>query len=265
VDSLNYLYAIILGIVEGLTEFLPISSTGHLILAKDMLGFDLPSANMFIVVIQLAAILAVCWLYRVKLFDVAFHLHKKPQQLFVGKLFVAFLPAAVIGLAFHNLIEEYLFSPVVVAVSLVVGGLIIWVVEKRKPVATTLDIDSMTFKQALLIGCAQVFSMIPGTSRSGATIIGGMVFGLERKAATEFSFFLAIPVMAGATILDVAKYYGTLSNEELYVLLVGFVVSFIAAIAAIKFLIAYVAHHDFMVFAWYRIIFGAAMLVFYLV
>lgn len=265
-DAINYLYAVILGIVEGLTEFLPISSTGHLILAKDMLGFNLPSANMFIVVIQLGAILAVCWLYRIKLFDVAFHLNKKPQQMFVAKLFVAFLPAAVIGLAFHNLIEEYLFFPLVVAVSLIVGGLIIWLVERRiKPQAKTHDIESMSIKQAFLVGCAQVFSMVPGTSRSGATIIGGMLFGLDRKIATEFSFFLAIPVMVGATILDVYKYYGSLSIEEIYVLIVGFVVSFLSAIGAIKFLIAYVAHHDFMIFAWYRIIFGTAMLVFYLV
>lgn len=264
-EPVFYLYAAILGIVEGLTEFLPVSSTGHLILAGELLGFDkMPSAKMFTVVIQLGAILAVCWLYRVKLFDIAFHIHKKPQQLFTLKIIVGFLPAAVIGLAFHNQIEEYLFTPLVVAISLVVGGVAIWIIEKKEFRLVTHEIDDMSLKQAFLVGCAQVLAMIPGTSRSGATIMGGVIFGLDRKVATEFSFFLAIPVMFGATLLDVVKYYGGLTTQELYVLAIGFVISFLSALAAIKGFIAYVARHDFMVFAYYRIIFGGLMLAYYI-
>ena len=260
---LTYLHALILGLVEGATEFLPVSSTGHLILAQKALGFSLPSADMFTVVIQLGAILAVCWLYRRRLFEVAFNLHQRKQQTFVLRLFVAFLPAAVIGLAFHNAIEEHLFSPIVVAVMLVVGGIIIWIVEKYKPMPTTYTIDEMTLKQAFLVGCAQAVSVIPGTSRSGATIIGGLVFKLDRKVATEFSFFLAIPVMVAATALDIYKYYDTLTLNEVWVILVGFVVSFISGLIAVKFLVNFVAKHDFIPFAIYRIIFGLILLAYY--
>lgn len=223
---IDYIHAAILGLVEGITEFLPISSTGHLILAADALGFESAIAKMFMVVIQLGAILAVCWLYRAKCFDVAFHLHKRPQQIFVAKLLVAFFPAAAIGLAFHNVIEEKLFSPIVVAVSLVVGGIAIWVIEKFRPEPVTHSIDDLTFKQAFWIGCAQIFSLIPGTSRSGSTIMGGMIAKLDRKAATEFSFFLAIPVMFGATFLDVMKYATTLTMDDVILIAIGFVVSF---------------------------------------
>ncbi len=262
---IDYLHALILGLVEGITEFLPISSTGHLILAGDALGFNMAIAKMFMVVIQLGAILAVCWLYRVKCFDVAFHIHKRPQQIFVAKLLVAFFPAALIGLAFHNLIEEKLFSPVVVAVSLVVGGVAIWVVEKFRPDPVTHTIDDLSFKQAFWIGCAQVLALVPGTSRSGATIMGGMIAKLDRKAATEFSFFLAIPVMFGATLLDVMKYATTLTSHDIIVIAIGFIVSFFSGLAAIKFLVRYVSTHDFISFAIYRIIFGSLMLAYYLI
>ncbi|HAJ90808.1 MAG TPA: undecaprenyl-diphosphatase [Rhodospirillaceae bacterium] len=262
---LTYLHAFILGLVEGATEFLPVSSTGHLILAQDALGFSLASANMFTVVIQLGAILAVCWLYRQRLFDVAFHLHQKKQQQFVLRLLVAFLPAAVIGLLFHHAIEEKLFHPLVVAVMLVVGGVIIWVVEKYKPAPITHDIDDMSLKQAFLVGCAQAVAVIPGTSRSGATIIGGLLLKLDRKVATEFSFFLAIPVMVAATALDIYKYYDVLTKDEIWVILVGFVVSFFAGLVAVKFLVNYVSKHDFIPFAIYRILFGGILLAYYLI
>lgn len=260
---LHYIHALILGIVEGLTEFLPVSSTGHLILAKEALGFSLPAANMFIVVIQLGAILAVCWLYRTKLWDVTIHLHKRPQQLFAAKLLVAFLPAAIMGLTLHHIIEEKLFSPVVVAISLIVGGIVIWIVEKMKPEPTTHTIDDMSFKQSFLVGCAQVFSLIPGTSRSGSVIIGGLLLKLDRKVATEFSFFLAIPVMVAASLLDVIKYRHELTAEDISVIGVGFVVSFFVAMAAVKFFIGFVGKHDFIPFAIYRIIFGGIMLAYY--
>lgn len=260
---ITYFHAVLLGIVEGLTEFLPVSSTGHLILAQDALGFSIASANMFTVVIQLGAILAVCWLYRARLLDVAFHLNQKKQQMFVVKLFVAFLPAAVIGLTFHNAIEEHLFSPQVVAVTLVIGGIIIWVVEKYKPAPVTHDIDDMSLKQAFLVGCAQAVSVIPGTSRSGATIIGGMILKLDRKVATEFSFFLAMPVMVAATALDVYKYYNELTPDEVLVIAIGFIVSFFSGLAAVKFLVNFVSKHDFVPFAIYRILFGGLLLAYY--
>ncbi|MBL8641800.1 MAG: undecaprenyl-diphosphate phosphatase [Alphaproteobacteria bacterium] len=261
---MTYFHACILGLVEGATEFLPVSSTGHLILAQDALGFSLASANMFTVVIQLGAILAVCWLYRARITDVVFHLNDKKQQFFALRLFVAFLPAAVIGLLFHNAIEEKLFNPIVVAVMLVIGGVIIWLVEKFKPAPVTHDIDSMTFRQAFWVGCAQAVSVIPGTSRSGATIIGGLLLKLDRKVATEFSFFLAMPVMVCATGLDIYKYHDVLTLDEIWVILTGFVVSFFAGLVAVKFLVGYVGKHDFIPFAIYRILFGLVLLGYYL-
>lgn len=262
---LTYIHAVILGLVEGATEFLPVSSTGHLILAQDALGFTLASANMFTVVIQLGAILAVCWLYRQRLFDVALHLNQKKQQQFVLRLFVAFLPAAIIGLLFHNAIEEKFFNPITVAIMLVVGGIIMWAVEKFKPAPVTQTIDDMSLKQAFLIGCAQITSLIPGTSRSGATIIGGLLAKLDRKAATEFSFFLAMPVMVCATALDIYKYHSVLTMDEIWVIVIGFIVSFFAGLVAVKFLVGYVAKHDFIPFAIYRIVFGAILLAYYLI
>lgn len=260
---LEYLQAAVLGIVEGLTEFLPVSSTGHLILAEDALAFDLPVKNMFTVVIQLGAILSVCWLYRARLFEVILNLNDKKQQSFVLNLFVAFLPAAIIGLAFHHVIEEQLFSPLVVAISLVIGGFIILAVEKWKPMATTGSIDAMTLKQALLIGCAQAVAVIPGTSRSGATIIGGLLTKLDRKTATEFSFFLAIPVMCAATLLDVIKYHTVLTMHDLVIIAIGFVVSFLSGLAAVTFFVRFVGQHSFVPFALYRIVFGGAMFFYY--
>jgi undecaprenyl-diphosphatase len=256
--------AFILGVVEGLTEFLPISSTGHLILVSDFLGLNDEKGKVFDIVIQLGAILAVCWEYRAR-FARAFSglAADRVQQRFAANLFVAFLPAAIVGLAFQSKIKEYLFNPVSVAVALIVGAVAIFVIERwyeRHGAPRVNAVDDMTWGDALKVGLAQCLALIPGTSRSGATIMGAMLFGLSRQAATQFSFFLAVPIMFAASGYQVVKYRALLSMDDLGVFAVGFVVSFVAALVAVKALIRYVAHHDFRAFAWYRIVLGAAVL-----
>jgi undecaprenyl-diphosphatase len=263
-DIILLLKAFILGIVEGATEFLPISSTGHLIIVGDLLHFNDDKGKVFEIVIQLAAILAVCWEYRRKLIDTALHItNQSKAQQFVINLLLAFLPAAILGLVFHSAIKQYLFSPITVAIALIVGGFaILWI--EQLPLATkTADIDDMTPKQALKVGFAQSLALFPGVSRAGATILGGMLFGLDRKTATEFSFFLAIPIMFAATILDVYKSWHILSLDDAGLFAVGFITAFISALVAIRFLLKFVASHDFKVFAWYRIIFGAVVLMYF--
>ena len=261
-ELVHLLKAFVLGIVEGLTEFLPVSSTGHLILAGDWLDFYSGSGKVFEVVIQLGAILAVCWLYREKILTlVRGVLVRDPASLrFAGVVLVAFLPSVVFGLLFIKTIKAVLFNPTVVSISLVVGGLIIlWVERRERPVASA-TMEEIGWLQAFGIGLAQVVSMIPGVSRSGATIVGGMVFGASRTAATEFSFFLAMPTMLGATVLDLAKNGASLTFADFVTIVVGFVTSFISAIVVVKFLIRYVAHHTLSVFAWYRIALGVVLL-----
>jgi undecaprenyl-diphosphatase len=260
-------HALILGLVEGLTEFLPVSSTGHLIIVSDLLGANDEKGKVFDIVIQLGAILAVCWEYRAR-FTRAFAglASDRVQQRFATNLFVAFLPAAVVGLAFQSEIKKYLFTPVTVGLALVVGALVIFAIEawyERHGRPRVNAVDEMTWADALKVGFAQCFSLIPGTSRSGATIMGGMVFGLSRQAATEFSFFLAVPIMFAATGYQVVKYRNLFTAEDLGPFAVGFVVSFLAALLAVKALIRYVAHHDFRAFAWYRIVLGVAVLVYF--
>jgi undecaprenyl-diphosphatase len=262
-DWITLLQAGILGLIEGATEFLPISSTGHLILAQDVMGFDHPSAKVFTVVVQLGAILAICWLYRQKLFDVAFHIHKRKQQAFAFKIMAAFMPAGVIGFFFHGFIKEVLFAPLVVAIMLVVGGVIIIIVERYKPAPVTHDVDDITLKQAFMIGCCQAVAIIPGTSRSGATIVGGLLMKLDRKVAAEFSFFLAIPVMMAATVYDIYKNWDILSFDDAGLIAVGLITSFLAGLAAVKFLIRYISNHSFIPFAIYRIVFGLFLLFVY--
>jgi len=262
---MNFIYlvkAFVLGIVEGLTEFLPVSSTGHLILAGDWLSFDSGSGKVFEVVIQLGAILAVCWLFREKILALIKGVFTGDRAAlhFAGVVLIAFLPSVVFGLIFIKTIKAVLFNPPVVAVSLVVGGLIILAVERRERPVASETIEEIGFLQAFGIGLAQVISMIPGVSRSGATIIGGMVFGLSRSAATEFSFFLAMPTMLGATVLDLAKNGASLGFGDLVTIAVGFVTAFVSAIVVVKFLIRFVAHHTFKAFAWYRIALGAVIL-----
>jgi undecaprenyl-diphosphatase len=259
--------ALLLGVVEGLTEFLPVSSTGHLILVSDLLGLNDEKGKVFDIVIQLGAILAVCWEYRARFARAFSGLASDPvQQRFAANLFVAFLPAAIVGLAFQSQIKAYLFNPVSVAVALVAGALAIFAIERwyaRHGVPRVTSVDDMTWTDALKVGLAQCLALIPGTSRSGATIMGGMLFGLSRQAATEFSFFLAVPIMFAATGYQLVKYRALLGAADLAPFAVGFVVSFVAALVAVRALIRYVARHDFRAFAWYRIALGLVVLAYF--
>jgi undecaprenyl-diphosphatase len=256
--------ALILGVVEGLTEFLPVSSTGHLILVSDLLGLNDEKGKVFDIVIQLGAILAVCWEFRARFTRAFSGLASDPvQQRFAANLVVAFIPAALVGLAFQSQIKAYLFNPVSVAIALIVGALVIFAVERwyeRHGAPRIASVDEMTWRDALKVGLAQCFSLIPGTSRSGATIMGGMLFGLSRQVATEFSFFLAVPIMFAATGYQLLKYRALLTAADLAPFAVGFVTSFVFALIAVKALIRYVAHHDFRAFAWYRIVLGVLVL-----
>jgi undecaprenyl-diphosphatase len=255
---------VILGLIEGLTEFIPVSSTGHLILAADWMHFNIPSATLFEIIIQLGAILAVCWLYRARLFNVVLHLNRAEERRFVYKLIVAFIPAGIVGLTFHHIITTVLFSPVIVAVMLVLGGIAIWATEKWKAPPAVHTIEDISMRCAFLIGCAQALSVIPGTSRSGATIVGGLLLKLDRKTATEFSFFLAIPTMFAATIYDFIKNMHAVGRHDLMLIGIGFVTAFFAGLAAVKFFIGFVGKHDMVPFAWYRMAIGALMLWLYL-
>jgi undecaprenyl-diphosphatase len=259
VDFLLYLQALILGIIEGLTEFLPVSSTGHLIVAAGLMDFWTEDKRVvFEIAIQLGAILAICVLYREKLVRVTggFFAGRKNDQRFAINVLIGFLPAAVIGFLAHDLIKDKLFHPLVVAFMLVVGGLLILFAEKRQHAVSAEEVDDLSWQQALKVGFAQCFAMIPGTSRSGATIIGGLFFGLSRKAAAEFSFFLAIPTMVGATALSVYKHRHEFLLEDFPVIATGFIAAFLVALWVVKALVRYVSNHDFTVFAWYRIAFG---------
>ncbi|MDO8813603.1 MAG: undecaprenyl-diphosphate phosphatase [Gallionella sp.] len=260
-DIALLLKAAILGIVEGLTEFLPISSTGHLILAGDLLDFNDEKGKVFEIVIQFAAILAVCWEYRAKIASVVSGLpREQAAQRFAANLVVAFMPAAVLGLLFASKIKQYLFSPVPVALAFIVGGIFILWAEKRDHKITVESVDDMGWKDALKVGCAQALALIPGMSRSGATIIGGLLFGLSRKAATEFSFFLAIPTLTAATVYEVVKYRHLFHAEDIGMFVAGGITSFISAFLCVRWLLRYISHHDFTVFAWYRIVFGLVVL-----
>ncbi len=249
---MDILNALILGVVEGLTEFLPISSTGHLILASELLGANDERGKVFDIAIQTGAILAVIWEYRARLFRV-------DPKLWLN-LIVAFIPAAVLGLAFGATIKAHLFSAVPVASAFIVGGLIILFVERGKLPFRVDATQAMTWRDALKVGIAQCFALIPGTSRSGATIIGGMLFGLSRRAATEFSFFLAVPTLLAAGAYDLWKNRALFAPRDLPMFALGLVVAFVCAFVVIRWLIRYVATHDFRPFAWYRIVFGAVVL-----
>jgi undecaprenyl-diphosphatase len=256
--------ALLLGVVEGVTEFLPISSTGHLIIVGDLLDFNDDKGKVFEIVIQLGAILAVVWEYHARLLGVTRGLLTDARaQRFVLNLFVAFLPAALLGLLFHDAIKTYLFNPITVALALIGGGLLILWVESRHRSVRVAEVDDMGWRDALLIGLAQCVSLIPGSSRAGATIIGGLLTGLSRKAATEFSFFLAIPIMFAATGFDLYKSFELLHANDLPMFAAGFVMAFISALLAVKGLLRYIAHHTFNTFAWYRLILGAIVLIYF--
>ncbi len=252
-DTALLLKALVLGIVEGLTEFLPISSTGHLILVGDLLGANDERWGVFNIVIQTGAMLAIVWEYRARFFKIDIPLYRN--------LIVAFIPAAVIGLAFGKLIKAYLFHAVPVALAFIIGGVIILLVEnKPRDHARVESALAMTWLDALKVGIAQCFALIPGTSRSGATIIGGMLFGLSRKAATEFSFFLAVPTLVAAGGYDFLKHRALFQPSDAPLFAVGLVAAFISAFIVVRWLIRYVATHDFKPFAWYRIAFGIVIL-----
>ena len=256
-DIVLLIKAFILGMVEGLTEFLPISSTGHLILAGDLLGFNNDRGKLFEIVIQSGAILAVCWEYRRRLSYVVSHVRSDAKaRRFLVNLLIAFMPLATLGLLFGKAIKASLFHPIPVAIAFIVGAFIIIWAEKRTHRIRVETVEEMNALDALLLGLAQAFALIPGTSRSGATIIGGLLFGLSRKAATEFSFFLASPTLMMATAYQLYKERSLLSFEDLDMWIVGFLSAFLSAFICVRWLLRYIAHHDFIVFAWYRVIFG---------
>jgi len=258
---MSILEAIILGLVEGITEFLPVSSTGHLIITRDLLGLHGDAVDRQLVIIQGAAILAVCWEFRKKLLGTAFSLHSDAtSRRFVINLVIAALPLAVLGLLFEKQIKAVLFKPVPVALALVIGGLIILWAEKRKHSERIQSVDDLGPLDALKLGAFQALALIPGTSRSGATIIGGLLSGFSRRTAAEFSFFVAIPVLLGATAHDLWKARAELATTDLTPLLVSCLVSFASALAATKLLLRYVSKHSFAAFAWYRIVFGGVIL-----
>lgn len=257
--------AVIMGIVEGLTEFLPISSTGHLILAGALLGFDDDKAKVFDIAIQTGAIFAVILVYwqKIRATLIALPTEQRARQFSLNVL-VAFVPAVVLGLLFGKAIKAHLFTPVVVASAFIIGGFIILWAERRQQrnpaVARIHTVEAMTAMDALKVGLAQCLAMIPGTSRSGATIIGGMLLGLSRKAATDFSFYLAIPTLIGAGVYSLYKERALLSLADLPLFGVGLLFSFISAWLCIRWLLRYIASHSFVPFAWYRIAFGAVVL-----
>lgn len=263
-DIVLALKALILGVVEGLTEFLPISSTGHLIIIGNLLGgFSDARGKVFEIVIQLGAILAVVWEFRAKLGVVTQGLMTRDPTAwrFFTNVLIAFMPAVVLGLLFHDVIKTYLFNPYTVAMALIVGGVIILWVEKRALTPRVHTIEEMSWSDALKVGFAQSIAMFPGVSRSGATIIGGMMFGLNRSAATAFSFFLAIPTMFAATVYDLYKNWALLSVHDIPLFAIGFVAAFVSAYLAVSALLKFVSNHTFVGFAWYRIVFGIVVLV----
>ena len=255
------LKALILGVVEGLTEFLPVSSTGHLILVGDLLDFNDERGKLFEIVIQCGAILAVCWEYHAKILSVLAGLgSQRAAQRFALNIVIAFMPLAVLGLAFGKAIKAHLFQPVPVALAFIVGGFIILWAERRKHEVTVPTVDDIGWRDALKLGLAQALALIPGTSRSGATIIGGLFFGLSRKASTEFSFFLAIPTLFAASAYQLYKERALLSADDLGMWAVGFVAAFLSAFLCVRWLLRYITSHDFTIFAWYRIAFGVVVL-----
>lgn len=261
-DWLHLFKAFLLGILEGLTEFLPISSTGHLIVVGSWLEFDSGEGKVFEVVIQLGAIMAVVWLYRMKILNLLGGMIKgnAADLRFAGCVLLAFFPAAIIGVLAIDFIKSVLFSPLVVAVALIVGGVILMFAERHAQEAKVTRIEDITWGRALGIGIAQCFAMIPGTSRSGSTIVGGLLAGLSRQAATEFSFFLAMPTMLGAALYDGYRHRDLLGADDALLIAIGFSAAFITALFVVRALVQFIASHSFRVFAYYRIALGSLIL-----
>lgn len=286
IDLILIIKLIFLGVIEGLTEFLPISSTGHLIICSNMVKFDGEVASLFEIVIQLGAILAVVWLYREKIISLIknsfselksvigeknplssslqiFKSSNLPSCRFLINLFIAFVPASAVGFLFHGIIKTYLFNPITVSFALILGGYIILYIENKNIKVKTEEAFDITPMSALIVGLSQILALIPGVSRSGSTIMGGVCSGLSRKAAAEFSFFLAIPIMFAATLYDLYKSSTILNTDTVIIIAVGFIAAFISAVVVIKWFIKYISTKDFKVFGWYRILFGAILLGFY--
>lgn len=260
-DLVLILKAIVLGLVEGVTEFLPISSTGHLILTSELLHFNDDRGKLFAIVIQSGALLALCWEYRARILAVAGGLHReRAAQLFVARLFVAFLPLACVGLLFGDWIKAHLFNATTVATAFIGGGLIMLWAERREHRIRVASVDDASLADALKIGLAQVLALIPGTSRAGATIIGGLLFGLSRRAATEFSFFLAIPTLGVATLYELYTERNLVNGHDWGMWVAGFVAAFTGAFLSVRWLLRYISAHDFSLLAWYRIVFGVVVL-----
>jgi undecaprenyl-diphosphatase len=284
IDTAYLIKAFFLGIIEGLTEFIPVSSTGHLILVGNWIRFESNAAKVFEVVIQFGSILAVVWIFRSRLWQLIYGTLTgvREELLFTRNLLLAFFPALVVGLIFIRAIKTLFYHPSVVAVTLILGGLIMLYVERRRPPrpgtaidapensaaqasTTTYSLTQISWKQALGVGCAQCIAMIPGVSRSGATIIGGMIAGIQRKTATEFSFFLAIPTMLGATVYDLYRNMALLTSQDITGIAIGFVAAFLSALIVVRAVLRFVANHTYRSFAWYRIALGliVALTLFY--
>ncbi len=256
------LEAALLGLVEALTEFLPVSSTGHLIIAAELLNFDGPPGKVFEVVIQAGAVLAILVTYFRRFWDVLLGLGKDPAaRRFATAIALAFLPAALIGVVAHKYIKFYLFNPTVVALALILGGIAILVIERVRPVPTVNQIENFTPRLALGIGLVQCVAMIPGVSRSGATILGALLMGVTRRAAAEFSFFLAVPTLAGAAVYDLYKNRDGLSADGMELIAIGFITTFLASLWVIRWFVGFVSRRGFAPFAWYRIVAGTVLLV----
>lgn len=260
-DIGTYIAAGLLGLVEGLTEFIPVSSTGHLILLIDLMGFQGPPGKVFEIVIQFGAILAILWLYRARFIAVLKGLLTDPlQRRFVINILAALVPAIVLGAAFGSKIKSVLFSPWVVSTTLILGGIAILLIERMKPKPRVESVDEYTPWLAFRIGLCQAVAMIPGVSRSGATIMGALLLGSDRKSATEFSFFLAVPTMLAACVYDIYKNRDVLNADGAGLIAVGFITAFIAALIVVRSVIAFISRYGFQPFAWYRIAIGTAML-----
>ena len=266
--TLQLIKAFFLGIVEGITEFLPISSTGHLIIVGKWIEFTSTEGKVFEVVIQLGSILAVMWIFRERLIKmITGTLQRDPVEMaFTRNLIIAFLPSAVIGFLFIKMIKALFFQPAVVVVTLILGGLImLWVERARKPgqptatKITATSLETISWKQALIVGFAQCLAMIPGTSRSGSTIIGGMLAGIERKTATQFSFFLAMPTMLAAASYDMYKNAGLISQADMLAIVVGFITAFFSALFVVRAILAFISKHTYRAFGWYRIVLGVVV------
>lgn len=257
------LKAILIGIIEGLTEFLPVSSTGHIILLENIIGFKSPPGKVFEITIQLGAICAICFVYRQKLWQVARDFFYEPKaKHFVFCIFAAVMPAVIFGFGFGHFVKEHLFTLKIVSYSLIIGGFAILLIERLNIKITCNNIDDLSYKKSIYIGLIQCLAMIPGVSRSGATIMGGLILGLDRKTATEFSFFVAIPTMFAASVYSLISNKEELVFESWFLILCGFISAFISAMLVVKFLLNYVAKHNFTIFAIYRILLGSLILYF---